>query len=78
MAAYRDRIQAQGLRDRRKVRRTLLERMAAAIHRAEVNEKVYDPPCPPYKQLPEWAQLAYVKRADAALRVVEAINRANG
>lgn len=75
MAAYRDRINAQHRRDSRQTRSALLDRMAAALHRAEVREKEHDPPCPPYSKLPEWAQLAYVKRADAALRVIEAIRR---
>lgn len=75
MAAYRDRVTAQNRRDSRQTRRALLERMAAAIHRAEVKEKVYDPPCPPYSHLPEMFQNRYIKRADAALRVVEAKQR---
>jgi hypothetical protein len=58
-----------------KDRQELLQRMAAALHRAELQEKVYDPPAPPYVRLPEWAQIAYVKRADAALRVVESMRR---
>jgi hypothetical protein len=51
-------------------RRKLLRRMAAALHRAELREKHHDDP-PTYARLPEWAQMAYIKRADAALRVAE-------
>lgn len=55
----------------KKDRQELLRKMAAAIHRAELREKHYDDP-PSFANLPEWAQSAYLKRADAALRVVEA------
>lgn len=55
-------------------RKQLLMRMAAALHRAELREKSYDDP-PKFVHLPEWAQSTYLKRADAALRVVEAVSR---
>lgn len=56
-------------------RQMLLTRMAAALHRAELREKDYHEDPPTYNHLPEWAQYAYRKRADAALRVAEAAFR---
>jgi hypothetical protein len=44
--------------------------MAAALHRVDLRRGDFIEP-PKFAKLPEWAQRAYVERADFALRVVE-------